>query len=107
MAEWMTSLHNEQVPELWDINLFMDHLKARFEDESQALQAEIEIHSLRQRTWEFLGISGNSEKLVVESDSGQNDRSSTALKRGWTVTYFRCEPTKGFLTNSMNGTIWP
>lgn len=33
-AEWVTSLHDEQAPELWDTNLFMDQLRAWFEDES-------------------------------------------------------------------------
>lgn len=31
------------------MNLFIEQLKARFEDESEALQVEKEIHCLRQR----------------------------------------------------------
>lgn len=44
----MTNLHDEEVPELWDANLFIEQLRARFEVESQALQAEKEIHHLKQ-----------------------------------------------------------
>lgn len=33
----------------WDISLFMGELRARFEVESQALQAENDMHRLKQR----------------------------------------------------------
>lgn len=48
-VEWVTNLHDEGTPELLDANLFMEQLRVRFEDESQALQAEKEIDHLRQR----------------------------------------------------------
>lgn len=76
VAEWVTSLHNEQAPELRDVNLFMGQLRARFEDEFQALQAEIEIRSLKLRgqptkeyVWEFWKIAGRirewSERSLI------------------------------------------
>lgn len=37
-----------ELSELLDANLFMEQLRVRFEDESQALKAEKEIHCLRQ-----------------------------------------------------------
>lgn len=48
-TEWVTNLHDDGAPELLDVNLFMEQLRASFEDESQALQAKKEIHFLRQR----------------------------------------------------------
>lgn len=48
-AEWMTSLHDEDAPELGNVDLFLEELRAKFENESQALQAEVEICDLKQR----------------------------------------------------------
>lgn len=47
-VEWMTNLHDEG-PELLNADLFMEQLRVRFEDESQALRVEKEIHRLRER----------------------------------------------------------
>lgn len=37
VAEWVTNPHNLGASELLDANLFMEQLRTRFEDESQAL----------------------------------------------------------------------
>lgn len=47
-TEWVTKL-DEDMPELGNISVFQEELRARFKDESQALQAEAEIWDLRQR----------------------------------------------------------
>lgn len=47
-AECVTNLHNEGTPQLLNTNLFMEQLRAMFEDASQALQAEKEIYCLKQ-----------------------------------------------------------
>lgn len=46
-AEWVTQLYDENASELGNINVFLQELRTRFEDESQALPAEIEIHKLK------------------------------------------------------------
>ncbi|ETE72977.1 hypothetical protein L345_01188, partial [Ophiophagus hannah] len=48
-AEWLTQLHDEDTPELGNINTFLQELRARFEDDSQALQATVEIHELKKK----------------------------------------------------------
>lgn len=65
-AEWVTSLHDEDALELGNINVFLEELRARFEDESQAQQAEVSIHNLKQRgqlakeyVWEFQKVAGS------------------------------------------------
>lgn len=35
-AEGITSFHDEDIPELGNIDLFLEELRSRFEDESQA-----------------------------------------------------------------------
>lgn len=47
-SEWLNSLHNEQAPELWNLNLFIWGLRTRFENEPIALQAEKDIHEVKQ-----------------------------------------------------------
>lgn len=47
-AEWVTSLHNEDAPEMTNINAFLDEFRARFEDKSKAQKAEMEIPELKQ-----------------------------------------------------------
>ncbi|KAK9396907.1 hypothetical protein NXF25_020268 [Crotalus adamanteus] len=34
-ADWMSGLQEEQAPELWNFDLFMRGLRARFKDESR------------------------------------------------------------------------
>lgn len=48
-VEWVTQLHDEDVPELGNINTFLKELRAMFKDDSQALQAKAEIHEIKQR----------------------------------------------------------
>lgn len=65
VAEWVTNLHDEGAPELLDANLFMEQLRARFEDESQALQVVKATHHLKQKghlakeyVWAFQRVAG-------------------------------------------------
>lgn len=41
--EWVTRLHDEDALELGNIDTFLEELKPRLNDESQAIQAEVEI----------------------------------------------------------------
>lgn len=50
-AEWVTQLHDEDAPELGNIDTFLQELRVRFEDDSQALQSEAEICKIKQRGW--------------------------------------------------------
>lgn len=45
-AEWVIGHHDEDVPELGNSDVFLGELRARFEVESQAVQAEAEIRNM-------------------------------------------------------------
>lgn len=47
--EWITSLHDEEASELGNLDIFLEELRHRFRDESQAQQAEVEIYNLKQK----------------------------------------------------------
>lgn len=49
VAEWVADLHNEHARELADVGLFLEALRARFEDGSRTQQAEDELMSVKQR----------------------------------------------------------
>lgn len=42
-AEWVEQLHNKDVPELGNIDTFLQELRTRFKDDPETLQAEVEI----------------------------------------------------------------
>lgn len=42
-VEWVMKLHNKDAPELGNVEAFVGELRASFENESQALQAEVQI----------------------------------------------------------------
>lgn len=46
--EWVTCLYDKDVPEVWNLDVFLEELRASFEEESQSQQAEVEIHDLKQ-----------------------------------------------------------
>ncbi|KAG8139841.1 hypothetical protein E2320_002610 [Naja naja] len=48
VAELVTQLHDEDAPEMGNIDTFLHELRNRLEDDSQALQAEAEIRDLKQ-----------------------------------------------------------
>ncbi|ETE59976.1 hypothetical protein L345_14287, partial [Ophiophagus hannah] len=49
-AEWMNQLHNKDVPELGNVDsCFLQELRDRFKDESQAQESEAEIKEMKQR----------------------------------------------------------
>lgn len=48
-AEWVTKLYDKDTPELGNIDTFFQELRSRFEDDSQALDAEAKIYKLKQR----------------------------------------------------------
>lgn len=48
-ADWVADLYSDHARELTDIGLFLESLRARFEDDSQTQQAEGELVSLKQR----------------------------------------------------------
>lgn len=48
VAEWLNSLYNKQASELWDYNLFIRALRTKFEDGYIVLQAEKDIHEVKQ-----------------------------------------------------------
>lgn len=50
-VEWVTQLHDEDTPELGNTDTFLQVLRARFEDDYQALQAKVEIHKFKKRGW--------------------------------------------------------
>lgn len=48
-VERVTQLHNEDTPELGNIDDFLQKLRSRFEDEAQSQEAEAEIKAIKQR----------------------------------------------------------
>lgn len=46
-SQWVIQLHNEDAPELGNIDAFLQELRIRFKDDSQNLQAEVEICELQ------------------------------------------------------------
>lgn len=69
-ADWAADLHSDHARELVDVGLFLEGLRARFEDESRVQQAEGELVSLRQR--------GRPAKEYV-----RDFRSLAGRLRGW------------------------
>ncbi|ETE58788.1 Calbindin-32, partial [Ophiophagus hannah] len=67
-AEWVTQLHDKDAPELGNTDTFLQELRARFEDESQAQKVEAKIHEIRQKSHpaRFSGLLGSCS-------TGRND----------------------------------
>lgn len=79
MAEWVTQLHDDS-PELGNIDTFLKELRARFEDESQAQQAEAEIHKIRQKGHPAKEYVKEVRRVVGKLCTGRNDSYSTSLR---------------------------
>lgn len=47
-AKWVVAFHDEAVPELENVDAFLEELQVRFGDPTQACWAESRIHSIRQ-----------------------------------------------------------
>lgn len=107
-TEWVASLHDEDSPELGNAEVFLEELWARFQDETRAQWAEVEIRGLKQRDWsvkeyvrEFRRVAGKlrywPERLLVYHFKKGFDK-----ELRWVCIY------RGSLTRSTNGTrlLW-
>lgn len=50
-ADWVANLHSEHARELTNVGMFLEGLRAQFDDETRAQTAEGEIVAIKQRGW--------------------------------------------------------
>lgn len=63
-AEWVAQLHDEDAPELGDVDKFLQELRERFEDMAQGKEAEAEIKAIRQRGCPAKEYVGEFQRLA-------------------------------------------